>query len=365
MLPPDAMDVRALSSQRRMLYLSIPVLIASCTGQTATPKPSTGHITPFIIDAPNALEPSPDGRLLLAQNLSDNSLTLFTRLGKVLGKYQAPAPPLLMFRWLHDSTGVAVWAADGSAPLQTLNQDGKVKPCAIAAQNASESPDGKLIASTRAASAAGPSRIELGSRDGRLLRVLATGPDLRLLGWLGAQIVYVDRQNIYTISPAGGAPRSFAPVPYLYSDLREPASGPSPSPDGTVLIISNAKEEYAELVSNQLFALPLPVVHSSAPVIWIGPHAALGFGSPGALETVDMVTGRVQARAHIDPNASIQAVSGQFVAWTLNQGIYLTNLTSGQTVFAGMMPVSGLISPLGDGSFLLHGEGRSFIIRDT
>jgi hypothetical protein len=69
------------------------------------------------------------------------------------------------------------------------------------------------------------------------------------------------------------------------------------------------------VLGNRRQGLPPSVVHSSDPVIWIGPHAALGLNVPGALQVVDVLTGATQVRAQFDSHASIQAVSGRSVAW--------------------------------------------------
>lgn len=355
-----------LRATRAYLYLPIALLSLSCTQSVVTaPTPAPALIVRFPISVPNVLVPSPDGRLLVGQDITAHTLTMFTRSGRVVGTYKSTPGTVPLFRWLEDSSGVFVWTelTGGSVPLQIFNADATIETSDLAAGNPSESSDGRLLAAERRNAAGAATRIEAAGRDGRLLRVVATGNQVRLLGWMQSAIIYVNGQAVYSVSLNNGSPLLITALPYGYEDLRQPSSGPSSSPDGTVLIASTAKEEYLQLIGKRLQGLPPSVVHTSDPVIWIGPRVVLSLTDSGELEVVDVSTGASQVRAHINPNASVQAVSGRLVAWTADQRVYITNLDTGKTVFAGQMPVAGLIYSLADGTFLLHGGGQSFIVR--
>lgn len=342
---------------------------------TISPTPAQPGITRLNLPITGAALPSPDGTMLAGADVRSRTVTLYTLGGAVLAQFTTPQNAVLNYNWLPDSSGLFVWPLDLSSlapgPLSILSPQGSVQSTGVSAFDAALSPDGAWIAATHFSSDSSPSSIEVVPRRGGAVRVLASGMGIGLLGWQGGNVIYAANGNLYAIALSGGAAHLLVSEGGVAWELTV-GVGSIMSPDGQVLILFARHQGFARLVGAQVLPLPPQIM---SPIIWTGPHQALGYIGEGDADVesdvviVDMVSGTVVQDTGAKAPAPVQALSGEWVgAWAqaaFGQPVTLhfTNLTTKREVDLGPAPNGGGgFYSLGQGRFFLHGNGESYLL---
>jgi hypothetical protein len=380
-------DLRLLTLGCALLLFVL--VVTGCTSaptaRTSTPTPTlTSAITPTptqpgitrLSAALAAVEtPSPDGTMLAGADSHPVAVTIYTVQGKILARVTAPPNNVFFYRWLPDSSGLLIWSDDPSGtsgPISILSPQGSIQSTGLPSLYATPSPDISWIASeVYNGSPSLPSAVEVAPRHGGAVRTLVSGVGVTLLGWQGANVVYSANGAIYAISQSEGTAHllvSEGGVAWGPPD----GLGPTISPDGQVLFLFERHQGFARLVGAQVLKLPSPILE--LPIIWAGPHQAIGVSGSndvtveGEVMIVDMVSGAVVQDTGTKAPVDIQALSGDWLgAWAQAasgqpETLHFTNLSTKREVDLGPPPTGGGFYSLGQGRFFLNGNGESYLL---
>lgn len=365
---------------KRLVYLGGFIFLCwmilwSTTACETPPNPPTPVPSPtavqrgfqrLAIPVAGGLLPSPDGTLLAGLDLPARMLTLYDLTGQVRGQYKSPGGVPLNMRWLSDSSGLFVWNdTPKPGPLPIVDRQGKGLATGLEGSAPALSPDGAWVAANRLGSPPEQNAVEVIPRSGGAVRTLVQGSGVQFLGWQGDHVISFAPGGIYVIPAMGGESKLLTSVS-AGEELLPPPLGPASSPDGQVLVLSTGRQVYLTLIGTQLRPYP-PVSVPGTPVFWTGPHQALGLSPQNELLLLDMVSGTVERHTGAYAPGGVEAVSGTWVAWITEvtseeSTLHLTNFQTRVALDLGKPPVSGLIYSLGKGRFVLHGEGKTYII---
>lgn len=365
---------------KRLVYLGGFIFLCwmilwSTTACETPPNPPTPVPSPtavqrgfqrLAIPVAGGLQPSPDGTLLAGLDLHAQMLTLYDLTGHVRGQYKSPGGAPLNMRWLPDSSGLFVWKNDSiPGPLSIVDRRGKVLATGLEGSASALSPDGAWVAAKRSGSTPEQNAVEVIPRNGGAVRTLVRGSGVQFLGWQGDQIISFAPGGIYAIPAIGGESKLLTSVPAGEELLPSPF-GPASSPDGQVLVLSTVRQIYLTFVGTQLRPYP-PVSVPGTPVFWTGPHQALARSPQNELLLLDMLSDTVERHTRAYAPGEIEAVSETWVAWITEvtgeeSTLHLTNFQTRVDLDLGKLLVSGLVYSLGKGRFMLHGEGKTYII---
>ena len=269
------------------------------------------------------------------------------------------APPSI--RWLPDSSAVVVWTRPGEpAPVLLLGRRGGTSRTGFDdGDDLAAAPNVRWLADTLLAGG-DEAGVQVARRSGGPVRTIVRGKGVGVLGWQRDRIVYFDHGAIYSVPPAGGAPRRVAAAPAGEPTLQPPLTGPVSSPDGLVTIVATARQFYYTLVRRRLRPLPSETPTGVAGVLWTGPHELLGSLRNGELVILDLVRAAVVRRTGISTTGLVQAVSGHWVASLEDDVVHVFDLRTRADLKVGAAPVAGAISSVGNGRFVLHGGGQTY-----
>jgi hypothetical protein len=309
------------------------------------------------------LEPSPDGRELAEIDRQAGALTFFDLAGTQVRKRTVVADTnTRFFRWLPTSTGVMAWNVDASGTpgdLSIVTVEGAVVHTGLQASNMGASSDGRYIAADRLDQNQQPSGVQLYSVSPPLLKDIRMGSGIHLFGWSGELVIYADQSYIYAATVDIAIHRLTDLNTGFAVDV--PENGPASSPDGAAVMLRKDHTGYVALVGSSILALPPETVFGSHTVFWLGPHLALGLTSNGQVIGIDVTNGSSSpAQGRI--NGYVQAVSGQWVAWTDGSTIHLTNLFDGHDINTSQSSIPGRVDALTPQRFILHGTGGIYIL---
>ena len=308
--------------------------------------------------------PARDGRVLVATQGGDRTLTLYDASGQTISHVATALDPPLHARWLSDSSAVLLWGGAGpTSPLLIVDTSGRITDPGLPSDDAGASPDGAWIASTRSRDSIG--RVDIATRDGSAHRTLATGHDVQFLGWIGDRLAFASESGVSLIGVHSGDQPSLviaaSHLPAPLDELRPPAGGPTTSPDGSVAIVGDSHEHYYLLTTTSLQPVPANAALGSDSVFWVARHDVLATADDGKLEVIEPVSMNVRSTTECGPIDSVEAAIPDQAAFRVEGKIEICDLTTGRADDLGLPPVSGRMYAFGD-RFVLHGSGATYFI---
>ncbi|MDE3088789.1 MAG: hypothetical protein KGJ80_05335 [Chloroflexota bacterium] len=304
------------------------------------------------------------------------TVALYDLEGHGRGQYESPNGLRLSALWLPDSSGFFIWnvvldQASKPGPVVVMERNGKVHSTGLEGIDPAISPNRAWVAATHLGQASSRNAVQVVSYSGGAARTVVEGENVLFLGWEGDQIVYFAKGGIYAIPVVGGSATRFVSL-RPEDDVTQPPVGPISSPDSQVLIVFLnqtpfvlARGKLRSLMEAEAGAFPLPAVASQLG-LWTGPHEALGLLPPQSeLVILDLLTGAVERHTGLYGIDMADAVSWPWLTWRAGTLIHITSLETKIDLNLGEEPVAGGIFPLGEGRFLLHGNGETYLMNPS
>ncbi len=344
-----------------------------------SPSAATGAIQRLPVTIRGGVLPAPDGSLLVGWDVENGAgrptVALYDLEGHVHGRYESSNAHRLSAVWLPDSSGFFIWdmvidQTTKPGPVMVMERNGKVHSTGLEGINPAISPDRVWVAGTHLGQVPSENAVQVVSYSGGAVRALAESETALFLGWEGDQIVYFNKGGIYAVPVTGGSTTRLVSL-RPEDDVTQPPGGPINSPDGQVLIVLLNRAPYV-LARGKLRSLtdvaanvfPLPAV-ASQPGLWTGPHEALGLLPQSELVILDLLSGTVESHTGLYGIDMADAVSWPWLTWRAGTVIHATNFETKIGLNLGEEPVAGGIFSIGEGKFLLHGDGETYLINPS
>jgi hypothetical protein len=295
-------------------------------------------------------------------------VTLFTLDGTRVGNYTPPAGNVLSYVWMPDSSAILAWSVDQNAhpgPAVILDRHGRVTVTGLQGVEPTPSPDSAWIAAGLFDDAQREIGVQIVPHEGGTVRTIVRGENIRLLGWLDDRIVYSSQGIISCISVAGDAQRKLGTAPGSAGSFIA-GNQYNDSPDGKVVILNFAREPQERVTDTGVFPVP-SITLPASPVYWTGPHTALGQAQDtGLLVMVDLLTGQSSLTKFAGPNGPIQAISGAWIVWSVDNGsaFEVGNIVTGRTHMLGTPPTDqARIAGMTQGKFLfIDSSDKTYLV---
>jgi len=339
--------------------------LAACNPGSPAPTPSPTRIggsllMPLRLQPSGPTIPSPDGKLI-AQLASTGTLTFLTADGDVVATF-TPGPaeaPLAQFSWVPDSLAVLAWPLSGlarPASVSLIDTHGRRTALGIGANSAAVSLSGRWIAANHVDENGVVNGVDIVSRSGGAARTF--GPCTQFLGWRGDKVICSKAVALYSLDPQS-AEHTLLPTPGR-ADLVPPVDGPFSSPDGAVVMLTENNTTYLALTGSGLKPLSSDLAYSPLGFVWVGPHQALGVSASMRVDYVDVESGAITQTSPAIVDGSVDAASGNWVAWMGATTVHLSDLKTGRDIDLG---IRGTAYALTANRFLLRGDSALYLVQ--